>query len=66
MSGKTHKRSACAMRTTGVTLAGEDESNFVRIHRADYIAGKKRLYMTATPRIYSDDTKGKAKDADAE
>jgi len=55
-----------AHRTTGVTLSGEDESHFVKVHDADFIRGKKRLYMTATPRIYSDDTKGKAKDADAE
>lgn len=55
-----------AHRTTGVTLSGEDESNFVKVHDADYLRGKKRLYMTATPRIYSDDTKGKAKDAEAE
>ena len=43
-----------AHRTTGVTLAGEDESNFVRIHDADYVRAARRLYMTATPRIYSD------------
>lgn len=55
-----------AHRTTGVTLSGEDESHFVKVHDADFIRGRKRLYMTATPRIYSDDTKGKAKDTDAE
>ena len=55
-----------AHRTTGVTLSGEDESHFVKVHDAAFLKGKKRLYMTATPRIYSDDTKGKAKDADAE
>ena len=55
-----------AHRTTGVTLSGEDESHFVKVHDAAFIRGKKRLYMTATPRIYSDDTKGKAKEADAE
>jgi len=55
-----------AHRTTGVTLSGEDESHFVKIHDANFIRAKKRLYMTATPRIYSDDTKTKAKDADAE
>nr|VFJ91084.1 MAG: Predicted helicase [Candidatus Kentron sp. H]VFJ91929.1 MAG: Predicted helicase [Candidatus Kentron sp. H]VFJ98772.1 MAG: Predicted helicase [Candidatus Kentron sp. H] len=43
-----------AHRTTGATFAGDDESNFVRIHDADYIQGAKRLYMTATPRIYGD------------
>jgi predicted helicase len=41
-----------AHRTTGATLAGEDESAFVRVHRDDYLQGYKRLYMTATPRIY--------------
>jgi predicted helicase len=43
-----------AHRTTGVTLAGEDESNFVRIHDQSFIAAKKRLYMTATPRVYGE------------
>lgn len=54
-----------AHRTTGVTLAGEDDSNFVRVHDADYIRGKKRLYMTATPRIFGDAVKKTADDADA-
>ena len=43
-----------AHRTTGATFDGEDESAFVRIHDADYIKGAKRLYMTATPRIYGE------------
>ena len=38
-----------AHRTTGVTLRDEDDSNFVRIHDNDFVAAKKRLYMTATP-----------------
>ncbi|MHB8447717.1 MAG: restriction endonuclease, partial [Rudaea sp.] len=54
-----------AHRTTGVTLAGIDESHFVRVHDAKYIKARKRLYMTATPRIYMDATKSKAKEADA-
>ena len=54
-----------AHRTTGVTLAGEDESAFVRVHNGDYIRGAKRLYMTATPRIYDDTSKAKAGEADA-
>lgn len=49
-----------AHRTTGATLAGVDESNFVKIHDADYITGAKRLYMTATPRIFAEETKAKA------
>ncbi|TXS75872.1 DEAD/DEAH box helicase [Corynebacterium sp. LK11] len=55
-----------AHRTTGITLAGEDASNFVRIHDADYIKVNKRLYMTATPRLYDDSVKGKAQDHSAE
>jgi Predicted helicase len=54
-----------AHRTTGVTLSGEDESHFVKVHDAGFIRGKKRLYMTATPRLYGDEAKTKAKDADA-
>ncbi|HFC8549905.1 TPA: DEAD/DEAH box helicase [Neisseria lactamica] len=46
-----------AHRTTGATFDGEDESAFVRIHDADYIKGAKRLYMTATPRIYGEAAK---------
>jgi len=54
-----------AHRTTGTTLAGENESAFVRIHDAAYIRGDKRLYMTATPRIYDDASKAKAGEASA-
>jgi predicted helicase len=49
-----------AHRTTGATLDGQEESNFVRVHRDDVISGKKRLYMTATPRIFGDGAKSKA------
>lgn len=54
-----------AHRTTGVSLAGEDESAFTKVHNNDFIRAKKRLYMTATPRLYSDDSKSKAAQADA-
>lgn len=54
-----------AHRTTGVTLVGEDESAFTKVHDDTYIRAKQRLYMTATPRLYSDDTKSKAAKADA-
>ena len=43
-----------AHRTTGATLVGDDESNFVKIHSNENVRGKKRLYMTATPRIYGE------------
>jgi predicted helicase len=47
-----------AHRTTGVTTAAkaavEDFSHFVRIHDNGYVKASKRLYMTATPKIYKD------------
>src|SRR6185312_2768591 len=46
-----------AHRTTGATFEGEDESHFVKIHNSDFIRGEKRLYMTATPRVYGDTAK---------
>lgn len=49
-----------AHRTTGATFGDEDESNFVKVHDAGFIAAGKRLYMTATPRIYGDNAKVKA------
>lgn len=54
-----------AHRTTGVTLSGEDDSAFVKVHDNEFLKGKKRLYMTATPRIYGEDSRRTAKDADA-
>lgn len=54
-----------AHRTTGVSLAGEDESVFTKVHDNNFIKAKKRLYMTATPRLYSDDTKSKAAQVEA-
>lgn len=65
--GITFKIVICdeAHRTTGVTLAGEDESNFVKVHSDHFIKAEKRLYMTATPRIYGDESKKKASESSA-
>jgi hypothetical protein len=54
-----------AHRTTGVSLAGEDESVFTKVHSNEFLQARKRLYMTATPRLFSDDVKSKAAQADA-
>ncbi|MTJ50637.1 DEAD/DEAH box helicase family protein [Dolichospermum sp. UHCC 0259] len=54
-----------AHRTTGVTISGNEESYFVKVHDQDFIKGKKRLYMTATPKLFSDDTKVQAQENDA-
>jgi predicted helicase len=49
-----------AHRTTGATFGDDDESNFVKVHDSAIIRSAKRLYMTATPRIYGDSAKAKA------
>ena len=51
-----------AHRTTGVILKDKAESNFTKIHSNSFIKAKKRLYMTATPRLYSANVKVKAKE----
>lgn len=51
-----------AHRTTGVTLADSEESHFVRIHDVGYIKAARRLYMTATPRIFDESTKANAEE----
>ncbi|WP_020663589.1 DEAD/DEAH box helicase [Amycolatopsis benzoatilytica] len=55
-----------AHRTTGVTLAGQDESQFVKVHDNTVIKATKRLYMTATPRLFDDNTKTSAQQNSAE
>ena len=54
-----------AHRTTGVTVSGKDESAFVKVHDNSFLAGAKRLYMTATPRLYGEESKRQAADGDA-
>lgn len=49
-----------AHRTTGVTEQGQDGSAFTMVHDAAKIRAAKRLYMTATPRIYVQEAKAKA------
>ena len=49
-----------AHRTTGATYADEEDSAFVRVHDQKFLKADKRLYMTATPRIYANIAKAKA------
>ena len=49
-----------AHRTTGAKFEGADESAFIRVHNKDYIHAAKRLYMTATPRVYGTSAKATA------
>ena len=54
-----------AHRTTGVILSDKEESYFTKIHDNAWIQAKKRLYMTATPRLYTDASKQKAQEGNA-
>ena len=55
-----------AHRTTGVEAPGDKTSPFVLVHDADRIRANKRLYMTATPRLYTEGAKTKAARHDTE
>lgn len=55
-----------AHRTTGAIFEDQEESNFTKIHSDGYVRGKKRLYMTATPRVYGDSVREKANEASVE
>ncbi|NTJ93345.1 DEAD/DEAH box helicase [Enterococcus faecium] len=52
-----------AHRTTGAKAFGEEASVFTRVHNNNYIKANKRLYQTATPKIYGTDAKQKAEDS---
>ena len=52
-----------AHRTTGVI---DGESSFRKIHDPSYVRARKRVYMTATPRIFGEDAKKKAKEGTVE
>lgn len=54
-----------AHRTTGVILSDKAESFFTKVHDNAWIQAKKRLYMTATPRLYTDASKQKAQEGNA-
>ena len=47
-------------RTTGVDRLDDDTSPFVLVHDNDRIRANKRLYMTATPRLWTESAKTKA------
>ncbi|MGI5100532.1 DEAD/DEAH box helicase [Treponema vincentii] len=51
-----------AHRTTGIKQKDKSQSAFTKVHSNDNINAKKRLYMTATPRLYSSEAQAKAKE----
>ena len=55
-----------AHRTTGIEDNGDKTSPFVLVHDTNRIRAKKRLYMTATSRLYTEGAKAKAARHDIE
>ena len=51
-----------AHRTTGAKALGEEASVFTKVHSNLNVRGVKRLYQTATPKLYGGDAKKKAED----
>ncbi|MBR1819436.1 MAG: DEAD/DEAH box helicase family protein, partial [Neisseriaceae bacterium] len=55
-----------AHRTTGYAWENEEISVFSKITDKDFVLGKKRLFMTATPRVYQSQAKEKEKEGKVE
>lgn len=53
-----------AHRTTGAAAKGAEESAFILVHEDSNLIAKKRMYMTATPRVYNDRIKDDAAASD--
>ncbi|GAA9991539.1 DEAD/DEAH box helicase family protein [Helicobacter pylori] len=56
-----------AHRTVGAMYSSnerDDKNAFTLCHSDEHIQAKKRLYMTATPKVYSESSKAKAKESD--
>ncbi|MGO4985894.1 DEAD/DEAH box helicase [Streptococcus alactolyticus] len=49
-----------AHRTTGAKALGEEDSLFTKVHSNSNIKGYKRLYQTATPKLYGTEARKKA------
>ncbi len=56
-----------AHRTVGAMYSSnerDDKNAFTLCHSDEHIKAKQRLYMTATPKVYSESSKAKAKESD--
>ncbi|WP_067728861.1 DEAD/DEAH box helicase [Oceanobacillus damuensis] len=51
-----------AHRTTGTTELNQEASAFTKVHSNSNVQATKRLYQTATPRVYGEDAKKKAEE----
>lgn len=55
-----------AHRTTGIDDGSGHVSEFVKVHEDRFVRARKRLYMTATPRIFAEAAQSKARLADVQ
>lgn len=51
-----------AHRTTGAHESSKEASAFTKVHSNTNVRGRKRIYQTATPKIYGESAKKNAKD----
>ena len=49
-----------AHRTAGYTEKGKELSPFIKVHDNGFLPSRRRLYMTATPKLYTESAKAKA------
>ena len=54
-----------AHRTAGASLQSEEDSPFVIIHDQTQVRTHRRLYMTATPKVYAESARNKANKVNA-
>ncbi len=54
-----------AHRTAGARIEGEEDSHFVQIHDQRYVRADRRMYMTATPKVYAASARNKAGEVNA-
>lgn len=55
-----------AHRTTGATEKGKEDSHFVKVHYNSNVKADKRLYQTATPRVYTERALEKASETETQ
>ena len=51
-----------AHRTTGSKALNDEDKVFTKVHDNKYVKGNKRLYQTATPKLYGTEVKKKAEE----
>ncbi len=54
-----------AHRTAGARIEGEADSHFVQIHDQGHVRADRRLYMTATPKVYAASARNRAGEVNA-